>query len=164
MAAAEGSERRNQMRAVGQELPRIAGRALGKRGLGEAHLLSEWASVVGAELAAETLPLKLAFPPGERRNGTLRLRVTSAAALAVQHREPQIIERINGFLGYPAVRRLALIQGPLPGEAQGRPPPPRPLTPEEARLLDRSLSQVPDSGLKSALQRLGAAIARERRR
>jgi hypothetical protein len=164
MAAAEGSERRNQMRAVGQELPRIAGRALGKRGLGEAHLLSEWASVVGTELAAETLPLKLAFPPGERRNGTLRLRVTSAAALAVQHREPQIVERINGFLGYPAVRRLALVQGPLAGEATGRLAPPRPLTPDEARLLDRSLAQVPDSGLKSALQRLGAAIARGRRR
>ena len=164
MAAAEGSERRNQMRAVGQELPRIAGRALGKRGLGEAHLLSEWASVVGAELAAETLPTKLAFPPGERRNGTLRLRVTSSAALAVQHREPQIVERINGFLGYPAVRRLALVQGPLPGETRPRPPSPRPLTPEEAGLLDRSLVQVPDSGLKSALRRLGEAISRGRRR
>jgi len=164
MAVGESGERRNQMRAVGQELPRIAGRALGKRGLGEAHLLSEWASVVGAELAAETLPVKLTFPPGERRNGTLRLRVTSVAALAVQHREPQIVERINGFLGYPAVQRLALIQGPLPGEAPVRPPPARPLTPEETRLLDGRLAQVPESGLKSALQRLGAAIARERRR
>jgi len=152
------------MRAVGQELPRVAGRALGKRGLGEAHLLSDWASVVGTELAAETLPVKLAFPPGERRNGTLRLRVTSAAALAVQHREPQIIERINGFLGYPAVQRLALVQGPLPGDAPARPAPPRPLTPEEARRLDGRLAQVPDSGLKSALHRLGAAIARERGR
>ena len=164
MSVGGSGERRNQMRAVGQELPRIAGRALGKRGLGEAHLLSEWASVVGAELAAETLPVKLAFPHGERRNGTLRLRVTSSAALAVQHREPQIVERINGFLGYPAVARLALIQGPLPQGIPARPPPPRPLTPEEIRRLDESLAQVPDSGLKSALNRLGAAIVRERRR
>ncbi|HTS92771.1 MAG TPA: DciA family protein [Stellaceae bacterium] len=163
MAVSESGERRKQMRAVGQELPQIAGRALGKRGLGEAHLLSDWASVVGPELAAETVPVKLAFPPGERRNGTLRLRVTSAAALAVQHREPQILERINGFLGYPAVRRLALLQGPLPSAAPARPPPPRPLSAEEARLLDRHLAQVPESGLKSALHKLGMAIARQRR-
>jgi hypothetical protein len=117
----DGERRRGRMRAVGQELSRVAGRALGKRGLGEAQLLAAWPSVVGDALAAETLPVKLSFPQGGRKNGVLKLRVTSAAALSVQHREPQILERINGFLGYGAVARLALIQGP-----PARCPPPRP--------------------------------------
>jgi hypothetical protein len=160
----ESERRRGKMRAVGQELPRIAGRVLGKRGLGEAQLVAEWSAVVGDELAAETLPVKLSFPSGGRKNGVLKLRVTSAAALVVQHREPQILERINGFFGYGAVARLALVQGPLPQQVRPGPPARRPLTPAEAAGLAQRLAQVPDPGLKSALGRLGAAILSERRR
>jgi hypothetical protein len=160
----DGERRRGKMRAVGRELPRIAGRVLGKRGLGEAQLLAEWRAVVGEELAGETLPMKLSFPQGGRKNGVLKLRVSSAAALPVQHREPQILERINGFFGYGAVARLALVQGPLPKQASAGPRPQRPLTPAEAAALARRVSQVPDPGLKSALERLGAAILAERNR
>jgi hypothetical protein len=164
MAAREESERRGYLRMVGQELPRVAGRILGKHGLGEAQLVAEWATVVGAELAATTLPVKLSFPAGGRRSGTLKLRVTSTAALAVQHREPQILERINGFFGYGAVARLVLVQGPLPQQRVPASPAPRALTPAEAAGLAEQLEQVPDSALKSALERLGAAILGDRRR
>ncbi|HTZ79652.1 MAG TPA: DciA family protein [Stellaceae bacterium] len=164
MAEREDGERRGSLRAVGQELPRVAGRILGKQGLGEAQLVSEWAAVVGAELAASTLPIRLSFPAGGRRNGTLKLRVTSAAALAVQHREPQILERINGFFGYAAVARLVLMQGPLPRQPEPASPPPRALTPVEAAGLAERLQQLPDSAIKSALHRLGAAILGDRRR
>ena len=159
----DDQRRRGTMRAVGRELPRVAGRALGKRGLGEAQLLAEWRAVVGDELANETLPMKLSFPQGGRRNGVLKLRVSSGAALSVQHREPQILERINGFLGYGAVARLALVQGPLPNRAAARPSK-RPLTPAESAALAERVSQVTDPGLKSALERLGAAILAERNR
>jgi len=155
-------ERRGRLRSVGETLSTIAGRALGKQGLGEAQLVAQWEAVVGPELAHETLPLKLSFPAGGRRHGTLRLRVTPGAALAVQHREPQILERINGFFGYGAVARLALQQGPLPERPQARPEP-RALTPAEAQGLTDRLSELPDSSIKSALFRLGAAILGERR-
>lgn len=157
----DGEQRRGKMRAVGRELPRIAGRALGKRGLGEAQLVAEWRAVVGEELAAETLPMRLSFVQGGRRNGVLKLRVTSAAALAVQHREPQILERINSFFGYGAVARLALVQGPLPDRVRTRLRVPRALTAAERASLSRRISQVSDPGLKSALERLGAAILAE---
>lgn len=157
-------ERRGGLRSIGAELQRIAGPVLGKRGLGEAHLVAQWEAVIGAELAAETLPVKLSFPLGERRNGTLRLRVSSAAALQVQHREPQILERINGFFGYAAVARLALVQGPLPERAEAARPPPRKLSPAEQADLDAKLAEMPDSGLRAALQRLGAAIWGDRQR
>jgi hypothetical protein len=165
MAVSGDSERRRgKMRSVGRELPRIAGAALGKRGLGEAHLLAEWNSVVGEQLAGETLPVKLSFPTGGRKNGVLKLRVSSAAALSVQHREPQILERINGFFGYGAVARLALVQGPIPERVRRGPPTRRPLTSEEAAHLAARIAQVPDLKLKSALERLGTAILSERRR
>jgi hypothetical protein len=165
MAVSENKERRRgNMRPVGRELTRIAGRVLGKRGLGEAQLLAEWSAVVGEELAAETLPLKLSFPSGGRKNGVLKLRVSSAAALRVQHREPQILERINGFFGYGAVARLALVQGPLPEKPRTGPPPRRALTASEAAALAERVSQVSDPALKSALERLGAAILGQRPR
>jgi hypothetical protein len=162
--SSDGERRRGTMRAVGRELTRVAGRALGKRGLGEAQLVAEWRAVVGDQLASETLPMKLSFPQGGRRNGVLKLRVTSAAALSVQHREPQILERINGFLGYGAVARLALVQGPLPNRPQGGAQPKRALTPAESGSLAERISQVSDPGLKSALERLGTEILAHRTR
>ena len=65
------------------------------------------------------MPLKLAFPRGERRDGTLILRVRGSFAIELQHMAPQLLERINGYLGYGAVARLKFEQGRLP-----RPKPP----------------------------------------
>src|SRR5258708_5675339 len=110
--AREEGERGGYLRTVGEEWPRVAGRILGKQGLGEAQLVAEWATVVGPELATTTLPVKLSFPAGGRRSGTLKLRVTSTAALAVQHPGPQILERVNGLFRYCARAPLVLVQGP----------------------------------------------------
>jgi hypothetical protein len=164
----ETTNRRGSLRPIGAELARIAGPVLGKRGLGEAQLLAQWASIVGAEFADETLPVKLSFSreqsiKGERRNGTLRLLVSSSAALSIQHREPQILDRINGFFGYNAVARLALVQGPLPSRPETGPLGPRPLSSAETAELDAKLADMPESGLRTALQRLGAAVLGSRR-
>src|SRR5579864_8888442 len=142
------NERRGRLRSVGETIPRIARRVLGKQGLGEAQLIAQWDAIMGEELARETLPVKLSFPAGARRHGTLRLRVTPAAALLVQHREPQILERVNGFFGYGAVARLALQQGPLPVVPKPDPGP-RALTPQESTALADRLAQLPDSSVKS---------------
>ncbi len=68
-------ERRGRLQTVGAILPRIAGKALGKQGLGEAHLVRHWAEIVGERLAQVTSPEKLSFARGARRDGTLKLRV-----------------------------------------------------------------------------------------
>jgi hypothetical protein len=155
-------ERRGGMQAIGASLPRIAKPILGKQGLGEAQLLAEWPAIIGEELARHCWPIKLSFPRGERRDGTLRLRVASALALEIQHREPVLLERINGYFGYRAVIRLALVQGGAPPEEGSAPPPPRPLVPAERRDLDRRLDGIADPGLRAALRRLGSAIIGQR--
>jgi hypothetical protein len=152
-------ERRGVMQAIGATLPRIAKPVLGKHGLGEAQLLQEWPAIIGDELARYCWPIKLSFPRGERRDGTLRLRVASALALEIQHREPVLLERINGYFGYRAVVRLALVQGPPPLKERAPPPPaPRPLAAAERRALERRLDGVADPALRAALERLGSAI------
>jgi hypothetical protein len=150
-------ERHGFMRAIGANLPRIATPVLGKQGLGEAQLLQQWTAIVGDDLARHCWPVKLTFRRGERREGTLRLRVVSALALELQHREPVLLERINAFFGYRAVIRIALVQGAAPPGPQ-RPPAPRPLASTERQALDQRLDGVADERLRAALERLGSAI------
>lgn len=152
-------KRRGSLRALAGEVPRIAAPVLGKRGFASAQLIADWNSVVGAELAAKISPDRLSFPPGERRDGTLRVRVGPGLAPEVQHRSPIILERINGFFGYRAVVRLQLVQGPpVRSRARPAPPPPRPLRPEEQDALDERLAGIGDPTLREALRRLGAAV------
>ena len=144
------------MKSLGSAASKVAAPVLGRRGFGEAQMVLAWASVVGDGLAGETQPVKLSFGRGERANGTLHLRVTSGAALAVKHLEPLLIERVNAFFGYRAVGRLALRQGPLP--VKPPPPEPRALTPAEEQRLASVTAPIEDEALRTALARFGRAM------
>jgi hypothetical protein len=152
-------QRRGKMRALAGEVAKIAAPVLGKRGLAPAQLVASWSSIVGSEWAGKATPERLAFPQGERSDGTLRLRVAPGCATELQHRAPLLLERINGFFGYRAVARLVLVQGP-PLNPAGPPPSrkPAPLAPEERAALDRRLLAIKDPGLREALRRLGEAV------
>jgi len=155
-------KRRGGLRAIGAEIPRVAGAALGKRGFGEAQLVTQWEAVIGPELAQKLSPERILFTRGERRNGTLRLRVASAFATEAMHLEPVLIERINAFFGYAAIARLVLVQGPALN-APPAAPALRKLSAEETRALEARVAGVADPELRAALTRLGAAVAGSRR-
>ncbi|MGH7090526.1 MAG: DUF721 domain-containing protein, partial [Stellaceae bacterium] len=123
-----------------------------------AQLVTEWAAIVGPDWAEKMAPERLSFPPGERRDGTLHLRVAPALALEVQHRAPLLLERINGFFGYGAVARLKLVQGPLPRASRPKRPDPPVLPAAEKAALDRRLAGIEDEELREALRRLGTAV------
>jgi hypothetical protein len=145
------------MQSVGRAVTKIAAPILGRRGFGEAQMIAEWASIVGAELARDTLPLKLSFTRSERSDGTLHMRVGNGTAPIVQHLAPQIIERINGFFGYRAVARLSLHQGTVaPRESPQSSP--APLSTAEAAQLENALADVESSTLRDALMRFGRAV------
>ena len=156
-------DRRGRMRPIGAELGSLIGAPMGRRGFAEGGLIAHWPEVVGQEIARATAPLKLAFPRGERRSGTLTLRVAGAHATEIQHLVPQIIERINGYLGYGAITRLKLEQGRLP---KPRPPAmrePGPLQPAEQAELDAAVEGIGDPELRRALDALGRAVKGLRR-
>jgi len=148
-------------RAVSALLAPLTRRALGKHGFSSATLISDWATIIGDELAASCQPIKLAFQQGSRDSGMLHLRVSSGAALEIQHITPQIIDRINGHLGYHAVERLKLIQGPMPRTSQPRRKH-RALwraKPAAAPKPCKELDDITDPALRESLERLGKAIA-----
>lgn len=166
MAEKEGPgkemERRGGMRAIGRSLPKIAGKALGRYGLAEAGLVADWTAIVGDRLAEATLPVRLQFPRGERRDGTLHVRVSGSLALELQHLAPQLLERINGYLGYRGVERLKIERGPMPLPVRRMSEPaPEPFVDGEA---EPAVAAVADEPLRRSLARLGRAIERARKR
>jgi len=151
--------RQGRVRPLGEALAPVVRPLLKDRPAAEAALLLDWAGAVGQELAARCRPLKVRFPSRqERRDGTLELACDGAAALELQHQATQLIERVNRFLGYPAIARLRFDQRQAP--AAVAPPAPRPQPPT------RPLA-VPATGhppLDEALGFLGAAVQARRQR
>ncbi len=162
----DADNRTNAMLSLAATLPRVTRKTLGRHGLAEGGLIADWTAIVGAMIAERSLPLRLAFAGGERRDGTLHVRVSGALALELQHLEPQIVERINGYFGYRAVGRLRIHQGPVPFERRARPAPP-PLAPAVDAGIGTLVATVEDDGLRQALHDLGrslhGAAARKRR-
>jgi hypothetical protein len=95
---------------------------------------------------------------GRGRPGTLEIRASSAAATELTHREPQILERVNGFFGYAAIDRVTIVHRPAPRSAAG---PHRPAGESSARApASPQLDAIDDDALRAALLRLGGALRR----
>ena len=152
-------------RALAATVDRITKPLFGRRGFAEGAMIGDWPSVVGIEFAEHTSPERIVFGRGERREGTLHIRVDGGGrATEIQHLEPQIVERINSFYGYRAVARLKLIQGPLPTRKVDSPAKSLALSASEEKDLEERLAGIDDDGLKSALEGLGRAVLASRRR
>lgn len=134
--------------------------ALTKRGFSEPRLLTEWDTVVGAQIAGLCRPVKLGYASKQGMGGTLTIGALGASALEVQHLQPQIIERVNAHYGYRAISRIRLVQ--LGAEAfeahkKGRKTPSH--RPETVARIRETVQPVVDEGLRAALERLGKNIA-----
>ncbi len=166
-------------RAFAKPLRELLGKVVGdtfkRQGFASAELVTRWTEIVGAEIAAYSEPIKLQWPrppapsmraasarrdpdPGwERPPGTLILRVEGPAAIEIQHLANVICERVNRFLGWRAVERIALRQAPLRRAARKSRPA---IDPAATAVIAAGLSTVADEDLKQALARLGAAVRR----
>lgn len=147
----------NGPRRIGQTVPEVAGKVLGKRGLAFGALITDWPSIVGHQLSLRTAPDKLSFPRGKREEATLHIRAMGAIALELQHLEPQIIERINSFFGYRAVARIKLIHAALPPRPSAMVRQ-RPLTMDEEMSVMTTTATVEDEELRQTLERFGRSL------
>ncbi len=156
-------------KAVGTFVPKLTRKAFEKYGFSAATLLTDWATIVGNELAAFTAPERLKWPQNvgirddvevgaEGRPGaTLVLRVDPARALDVEYKGRQLLERINGYFGYRAIAELRILQAPLArSEARqaARTAPTTPPPPCEAP----ELASIADERLRAALGRLKSGL------
>ncbi len=157
-------KRASGLRAIGAESSRATGAIRRKRGFFEASVFSDWTAIVGPDLSGQCVPLRLVRGP-EGEGGTLHVRVTGPLALELQHLEPQVIERINGFYGFRAVASLRMHQGPIAAAKKPARQTKPVAAPEDIATLDGQLEAVTDPDLREALRKLGeSVIARDTRR
>ncbi len=134
--------------------------AFAKQGFASRELVTRWAEIAGADVAAHSEPIKIQWVrPAEGQPAepaTLVLRVEGPVALEIQHTSDVILQRVNRFFGWNAVGRIAIRQAPLTRKGA----PKRLKEPDAgavARVAD-GLADVEDPDLRAALARLGASI------
>jgi hypothetical protein len=169
--AARANATAASVKAVGALVPSLTRKAFERFGFSTATLLTDWATIVGADLARYTSPDRLKWPrvtpdgegeAGPQRQGaTLVLRVDLGRGIDVQYKARQIIERINAHFGYRAVAEIRIIQAPVEGALA----PAAEASPKRVlrRAFDRSataplLAAVSDDGLRAALERMQAGL------
>ncbi len=154
-------------RSVGTFVPKITQKVFEKFGFSTATLLTDWAVIIGRELAAVTAPERLKWPrgiegageggeePAGRPGATLVLRVEPSRALDIQYKTRLLIDRINAYFGYRAVAEIRLIQAPLLRTAvlAAKAPAMAPVASPNA-----AVAAIADDGLRLALIALEASI------
>jgi hypothetical protein len=152
-------------RAFAKPLRDLIGKTVGpvfrRQGFASAELVTRWTEIVGGEIAAHCEPIKIQWTRpvngAEPDPGTLVLRVEGPAAIEVQHLGNVICERVNRFLGWRAIARIALRQAPLRRTER------RSRRSVDGAAMARVAAEMPeamDAGLRQALARLGASIKR----
>ena len=155
--------RRGSVRAVGALVDRTVRRAGEGRGFSESRLLTRWAEFAGTQIAAICRPVQVTHPR-KGLGATLVLLTTGANAPQLQMSLPRLRERVNACYGYNAIQDIRITQTAPTGFAEGqasfeaqpaRDTTPRPEFVEKAR---QNVAAIDDSGLRDALERLGANI------
>jgi hypothetical protein len=162
----EEARRRNFPTRLSAELPGLTRTAfrntLGGRGFAEAGLITEWAAVVGQDIARMSRPVQIAFPRGERKGGVLTIACGVAAAVELKHLKPQILDRVNTHFGYGAVSELRFRQGgaAVVGLRGAQRPESRKPTAADTVAVATAVSSMPEGAVKDSLMRLGLAMRR----
>jgi hypothetical protein len=151
LAADNSSEPRRAYaaRSLSQLLPPVTRQAYKRRSPAAALLMSEWPSIVGPRLAAETAPRRL--------SGTqLTIACSGPMAMELAHLSSALIERINTASGRRIVERLRFVQDftALP----------RPLVAVDNQVAAEPIEGMPPGELNDALARLRAAIRHKSQR
>ena len=153
-------------RSVGSFVPALTRTAVEKFGFPQAAILTDWAAIVGADMASYTAPERLRWPRGAEANrdddnpwngaegATLILRVEGPRVLEIQHRTGQLIERVNAYFGFRAVIVVRLMQAPLSkGKKTAAPN-------KQAAVVPIPSAEVADDRLRDVLERLGGNVRR----
>lgn len=131
-----------------------------KRGFAETRLLTRWAEIVGAEIAAIVKPVKVSYRDGF--GATLTVLCPGPRAPEIEMQLPMLRDRVNACYGYNAISRIRLTQTAATGFAEARTPfdpkPPAAPDPEALGTLKTQLQDVTDTGLRAALAALGEKV------
>lgn len=135
-------------------------------------LIGSWDEIAGADFAECTRPEKISWPrrnndlaseSGGMEPGVLTIACEGSRALFLTHAQGELIQRINGFFGYPAIRQIRIVQKPVTPMHKYRRKP-RALTASENAHLKTLTGEIENENLKAALDKLGRAVIGSKRK
>ena len=126
-------------------------------------LINAWPELAGDEFAKVTRPEKINWPRRVNDDdpfepAVLVVACESSAALFFQHQQNSIVERVNLFFGFEAVKRIQIVQKPV-GEVEPETEAKVTTLPDEVDVkLAAELRKIEDPELRKTLARLGRGI------
>lgn len=135
-----------------------------KRGFAETKLLTHWADIVGPDIAAVAMPLRITY--GRGFGGTLVVLCTGAQAPLIEMQQAAIIDKVNACYGYSAISHVKVTQTAPTGFAEGqiafqaapKTAPERIPDPERLAKATRDIDTIEDPSLREALTALARNI------
>lgn len=161
----DSEKRANRPRTLADIVPGMSKDIFGKKNMLFGKMLAEWPNIAGADIAAQTVPMDLRYQ--RAKEGTkgaaqaiLHLAVRSAYALELSYQKTLLIERLNMFFGYAAIKDIKIIQNSeIMNNKKATKVQTRPLPLQEAQKIDAQVAAIKENDLQIALKNLGKAIA-----
>ena len=139
------------------------------RGFAQSRLLTNWAEIAGPDISSVARPVEVSYSHGGM-GATLTLLTTGAQAPMLEMQKEQIRAKVNSVYGYNAIARVRITQTATTGFAEGqvdfthRPKSVSEMIPD-AGIVKRAAETtqaVGDEGLRTALQRLGTNVMKQK--
>lgn len=154
----------NRPRPVSDLLPGLTKEIFGRKNMLFGKLLAQWVHIVGLEVSARATPLDMKFQrkaegsPGASQ-AVLHLGVQTAYALELSYQKGLLIERLNVFFGYPAIKDIKIIQNSeIMNNKKSIKSKTRPIPLPEQQRIEALVSHIQENDLQTALKNLGKAI------
>ena len=146
-------------------------RASETRGFAQSRLLTHWAEIVGADIAAIARPVNVSY--GRQGMGAAHTVLTTGAqAPMLEMQKEKLREKVNAVYGYNAISRIRITQTAPTGFAEGqvdfdhRPKNATAKAPDPAIRAEAEQLAAPvgDTSLRSALEALGQNVLSKTKR
>ena len=143
--------------SFGEDIRKLIGPLLGKKGLFQADIIRYWTEILGTELASGVLPDSVSFSK-QKEGAVLTVKAFSGAfAVEFSSRKEEIKERLNTYFGYGAISDIRVRQGGTftPPPTQETPPS---ITGKQAEEINALVSGIENETLREAVAHLGLLI------
>ncbi len=153
------------MRQLSEATSRITGRNFSRKYVALGRIVNAWSDIVGKDLAGKAQPIKINYRKAKERGTQPQpspaLPASTADATLLHYQKDLILERINQIFGDRWITAIRFVNVPANTAPKKRKKVKKPLTDKEQNHLHDMLDNVPDSDIKSRLERLGKAVLME---
>jgi hypothetical protein len=151
---------RGGLRPLGFCIDKAIAPVLKQRGFAESRLLTDWALIIGEQLASQTCVERIRFPKQGHIDGVLYVKVYhSGLVTELVYMEPILIEKIATYFGYRAVEKIKWMLHPGYNKKQQKTFKQAPIASDVAQQKIRiMLDNIDDDGVKTSLNKLGMHV------